>query len=249
MMVLVLVIGGGLGWIAYRARVQREAVAAIRRAGCSASYGRNPSSAHGLPSFVHRAIIDRLGPDYIEPITEIRLFGADLDALMPHVGRLETVENLELVGRNLSDEGCRHLRGLRRLKDLSIICEFPPSGLAAIEALPHLEHLTVANVRVEDRDLAHLKGLTTLTSLTLSAPKITGKGLRHLSGLTNLVTLKLWEAEIDDDALVHLRALKNLKRLAVPATHGDDALKEFSRARPNVQNGLADPRFGGSSAP
>jgi hypothetical protein len=33
LMVVVLITGGGLGWLMYRARVQRDAVAAIRRAG------------------------------------------------------------------------------------------------------------------------------------------------------------------------------------------------------------------------
>ena len=38
LMVLVLILGGGLGWIAHRARVQREAVAAIEKAGGKVDY-------------------------------------------------------------------------------------------------------------------------------------------------------------------------------------------------------------------
>ena len=38
LMVLVLITGGGLGWVIHRARVQREAVAAILRAGGSVMY-------------------------------------------------------------------------------------------------------------------------------------------------------------------------------------------------------------------
>ena len=33
LMVVVLITGGGFGWLMYRARIQRDAVAAIRRAG------------------------------------------------------------------------------------------------------------------------------------------------------------------------------------------------------------------------
>jgi hypothetical protein len=33
LMLLVLLLGGGMGWLAYRARVRREAVAAIEAAG------------------------------------------------------------------------------------------------------------------------------------------------------------------------------------------------------------------------
>ena len=45
LMVVVLVIGGGLGWVMQRARVQREAVAAIRRAGGSVLYDLAPKQA------------------------------------------------------------------------------------------------------------------------------------------------------------------------------------------------------------
>ena len=38
LMVLVLVFGGGFGWVVHRARVQREAVAAIERAGGAVGY-------------------------------------------------------------------------------------------------------------------------------------------------------------------------------------------------------------------
>lgn len=38
MMILVLVVGGGLGWIVRHARIQREALAGVKRAGGTAWY-------------------------------------------------------------------------------------------------------------------------------------------------------------------------------------------------------------------
>ena len=46
LMVLVLVLGGVLGWVVHRARVQREAVAAIKRA------GGNPFMDYSVPEAV-----------------------------------------------------------------------------------------------------------------------------------------------------------------------------------------------------
>ncbi len=39
LMVLVLVLGGGFGWFCHRARIQRDAVAAVRHVGGSVIYG------------------------------------------------------------------------------------------------------------------------------------------------------------------------------------------------------------------
>jgi hypothetical protein len=47
MMVLVLLIGGGLGWIVQRARVQREAAAAIVRGGGRVYYDSEVRSGRG----------------------------------------------------------------------------------------------------------------------------------------------------------------------------------------------------------
>jgi hypothetical protein len=38
LLILVLILGSGFGWVAYRVRVQRDAVAAIKRAGGSVEY-------------------------------------------------------------------------------------------------------------------------------------------------------------------------------------------------------------------
>src|SRR5262245_3580204 len=69
LMVLVLIIGGGLGWVIHRARVQRDAVATIRRAGGDVAYswqwsgGRPvfPRSKPPGPDWLRRI----LGPDFL----------------------------------------------------------------------------------------------------------------------------------------------------------------------------------------
>ena len=49
LIVVVLVIGAGLGWVVSEAHVQRDAVAAIRRAGCSVMYSWEWSDGKLIP--------------------------------------------------------------------------------------------------------------------------------------------------------------------------------------------------------
>ena len=71
LIVLVLVLGSVLGWIVSRAKVQRDAVAAIERAGGSVKYewewkdGRfNPTEKPWWPKW----LMDHIGPNYLAHI-------------------------------------------------------------------------------------------------------------------------------------------------------------------------------------
>ena len=69
-MVLVLVLGGGFGWIVHEARVQRQAVAAIERAGGKVDYdesflGYSPERDFREPGW-KEWLVDHLGIDYFE---------------------------------------------------------------------------------------------------------------------------------------------------------------------------------------
>jgi hypothetical protein len=68
LMVLVLLLGGGMGWYAYRARMQRLAVPAIEAAGGNVNYDwemkpdmSGPMSAE--PGWPRKWLVKLLGPD------------------------------------------------------------------------------------------------------------------------------------------------------------------------------------------
>jgi len=76
LIVVVLVLGGGLGWVVNRARVQREAVAAIERAGGSVKYKWDytvgtliSSEEPAWPNW----LIKNVGPNYLAHIAEADL--------------------------------------------------------------------------------------------------------------------------------------------------------------------------------
>jgi hypothetical protein len=67
LMILVLLLGGGLGWIERSARIQRDAVAAIERTGAGDVYDwqlRNGTHNPKGKPWAPRWLVDRLGVDY-----------------------------------------------------------------------------------------------------------------------------------------------------------------------------------------
>src|SRR5262249_29002932 len=103
LMVLVLVMGGGLGWTAHRARVQREAVAPIRSAaqtgiaydwqlswGPQMPNGRHSYSDEGDSAW-RRSLAKWLGPEYVGDVTMVELIfnnPSNSDEVMPSLGQL-----------------------------------------------------------------------------------------------------------------------------------------------------------------
>src|SRR4051794_29521037 len=85
-MLLVLVVGGGFGWIVHRARVQTAAVAAIKRAGGDVYYewdvtrDNSPTGltlqANGAPGWP-KWLVTRLGPDYFGNVVAVDIINLE----------------------------------------------------------------------------------------------------------------------------------------------------------------------------
>ena len=90
LMVIVLILGGSIGWVE-RARVQREAVSAIERTGGSVSYdvdwidGTYVVNDTSWPQW----LTDALGRNYLESVTRVKAHRGVGDAEMRHIGRLK----------------------------------------------------------------------------------------------------------------------------------------------------------------
>jgi hypothetical protein len=243
-MVLVLVLGGVLGWFVYRARVQREAIAAIERAGGKTYYGWQVQySRLGDLTFYPagrppgpRWLVDWLGLDYFCTVRYADISGP-ADDLMPHIGRLVGLEELDFHASrtdrtNLgpTDAGMVHLRGLTRLRKLTLGVntsggplgsKITGASLAAISGCTRLLFLELNGITVADADLAALRGLTKLTNLDLHGPGVTTAGLVHLKGMNRLTGLNLSQTNVD--SLEPLRTLASLNTLALAGTPIGDA--------------------------
>jgi len=195
LIVLVLVIGFGLGWLVRSARLQHEAVVAIGRAHGNVVYevpfgherfnrGLEPIWAKRLPS--------TLGVDAVCHVWSVRFSGYPTDADMLHVGRLTALEDLMLSSTNITDSGLVHVEGLTNLDSLYLDgTSITDAGLAHLKGLAKLRLLALHNTRITDIGLVYLQGLNNLSHLNLSDTQITDAGLAHLKGLTSLRSLDL----------------------------------------------------------
>jgi hypothetical protein len=100
LMVLVLIVGGGFGWIVHEAQVQRSAVTAVKRSGGSVSYDWQRTLGRAEPRpWGPKWLVDRIGVDYFGNVVEVWLAGPsiqDAEAALAHVGCLHRLEGRTL---------------------------------------------------------------------------------------------------------------------------------------------------------
>jgi hypothetical protein len=163
LIVVVLLLGVGLGWIVREARIQRDAVAAIKETGGAVRYDwefRNCEALPGGKPWAPRWLVDLIGVDYFGHITAAvahHMSAETSDAVLAHVGRLTLVESLNLHDSSISDSGLVHLKGLTNLRVFLLY-----------------------RTQVSDAGLMHLKGLTNLTALQVDGTQVTDAGAQEL---------------------------------------------------------------------
>jgi hypothetical protein len=176
LVVIVLVIGGWLGWIVRSVRIEREAVAAVKRAGGGVTYDwewRNHKYRSGINPQAPKWLQDLIAEDYLGHVALVELSAVGPHEAMAQVGRLSYLKHLHLCRSSVRDAELVHLRGLT---NLSYHC---------------LNHTMIS-----DSGLVHLKGLSNLSVLNLGSTHVTDAGLDHLKGLTNLRALRLERTEV-----------------------------------------------------
>ena len=103
LIVVVLLIGGWLGWFARSARIQREAVAAIKRSNGDFRYDwqwKNGSAIAAGEPWAPGWLVDTFGVDYFGNVASVEVgLGAPDDDLI-NVGRLTELRDLSMIGHN-----------------------------------------------------------------------------------------------------------------------------------------------------
>jgi internalin A len=159
LIVLVLLIGVGLGWLVRSARIQREAVTSIQHAGGGVMYDWTWSNEQVIPEgkpWAPAWLIHLIGVDYFGHVTFAAISGSSLDADIEQVGRLTQLQYLYLASPR-SDADLAHLHGLNQLSQLDLM-----------------------PTEITDAGLAHLKGLTKLSVLRLRSTQVTDAGMKEL---------------------------------------------------------------------
>jgi hypothetical protein len=230
LLVLVLALGSGLGWLAHKARTQRWAVAQIKRLGGSVIY--DFQEVTGVPS------------DKMEPRGPRWLRGLIGDELFQEVAQVN-LSGLDLRGVDLA-----WLESFPELQTLNLICaEIGDTGLARLcrLKLKRLRVLWLADCGISDSGLACLAGFDRLENLEVSYNPVTDAGLNNLRHLGNLETLSLVHTPIDGSGLAYLKGLRRLKFVDLRGSKAsDEARTELMKAVPGVN---VQPSWAGAVEP
>jgi internalin A len=221
LMALVLIAGGGLGWVIHRAHVQRDAVSAIKGVGGHVGYSWQRSKGTWIspppkppgPDWVRRT----LGPDFLDTATYVFFQGEQCDdESLRAACRLPWLEELSVVHTGVTDaaaEAIRYLTNLRLL-DLRLNPGITRRTLPHIGALRELRALTLSfklfPVPARDEDMAFLRRLTRLERLNLWTANLDDAWLVYLEGLAGLKDLDLSETSMTARGLDHLKGLPKL---------------------------------------
>ena len=140
----------------------------------------------------------------------------DDEALAP-LGSLGSLWMLEMGIRpfetnDVTDEGLRHISGLRNLKYLGMrsFSGVRGEGLRHLLGMRNLTELELAETGITDHSMRHLAALTNLRALSLQRTRITNAGLEELAALPNLTTLDLRETKITAEVVQILSQFPSL---------------------------------------
>jgi hypothetical protein len=255
LLVLTVALAPPCSWLAMEMKKAREphaAVAAIEELGGVVSYDFQVAD-HGMSSTAEapqwKWLRKLLGDDFFNDVIEV---GIDETGDRKNVtdDDLECLSALpQLKGLSfgfcpkVTDAGMVHLKGLTKLKSLSLFCSnITDAGLKPIERLTQLEDLQVFCI-LSDVGLEYLKRLKRLKTLNISCRHLIGEGFIHLKGLTQLQALELYDFDMPEPHNIPLKQiaqLTQLRKLKVNCLHfhpGD--VKQLRQALPNCEvNGL-----------
>ena len=239
-MVLVLITGGGLGWVIYRARVQREAVAAITRAGGEFAYSWQRSN--GLPVLPRQKppwpewVRNRIGPDFLGTATFVRLMGARCDdESLRAACRLPALRELWVENTTATELVVEDIRYLKKLEKFVLNQkDITARPLRHLREMAELRDLKLGKIPLRDEDMKFLRRLTKLERLMLpSRTELTDNWLPNLEGKANLSSLMLYNVAITTDGLRQLSSLSNLTALSLHGSRvtGLEPLRPLTKIR------------------
>ena len=240
LMVVVLVIGGWLGWFIHRVELQRAAVGAIDRGGGFVTYEwewKDGASVSGGKPRWPKWLVDRVGIDCFASVTRIDFLQPGTNTKIAPVRDLTRLEYLNLVGSRVTDEGLVAIEGLVSLQYLCLGgCKITDAGLAHLKRLTALRYMELGGTKVGDVGLSQIEGFTSLNKLFLGGTGVTNAGLAHLKNLKGLEVLELNNTNVSDSGLVELEGMSSLRTLMLGGTKVTDAgVQKLQRLLPKLQ--------------
>ena len=163
LLVLILLIAGWLGWVVHRARVQRDAVAAILKLQGTVKYDWERKDGRNLPNgkpWWPGWLVNLFGIDYFAHVTQVRVVAVHelSDAELMHISNLSGLEELDLHRSPVTDARMGYLEGLTDLQSLTLFhTPISDTGLARLKRMHRLRTLSIENTNVTDSGAQELQ--------------------------------------------------------------------------------------------
>jgi Leucine-rich repeat (LRR) protein len=242
-MTLIACLAVPMAWVVNHARIQGNALSAIKRGGgfVMHDFRRSPDgmilntgTEDTAPSWLRRFVPEHYYRNF--NVASLRGPMAD-DAILAAIDGLEQIDELYLDNSSVTDAGLARLRGLKHLKFLDLSgTEITDAGLANLAGLHELNSLNLSGTQVTDAGLANVVKMRELRTLILEGTRVSDAGLAQLAGLDKLIKLSLNKTQVDDDGLEHLKSNEGLISVSLSGTRVSPAgIAKLKEDMPNLQ--------------
>jgi Leucine-rich repeat (LRR) protein len=154
-------------------------------------------------------------------------------AFFEHVGRLSTLESLNIISTKFNDAWMTPIGKLTNLKVLRFTNngKLTDAGMAQLAGLKNLENFSFVGTQMTGKAYAQFEGFTKVTRVSHRGSSIDDEGLRQLCDhLPNLESLSLAHAKFTDVGAPHLAKLTKLKGLELGTSKATpQALKAIAK--------------------
>jgi len=225
-LLLVTALSLWLGVVVNRARKQRDAVAAIEKAGGGVAYDFQMSPSFPPPGKPPgpRWLRRMLGDEYFQSVYTANLNKAEIsDDLLRHVGGQTSIRDLWLGNPAIGDRELTFFSGLHQLEWIDFTShevnrsnrQISLAGLRCLRHLPNFHTLRLPKSLIGDAGLAIVGEITTLNELTFEDASITDAGLMYLKSLSDLKVLSIIAPKVTNEGIEQLKDLTNLEQLGI----------------------------------
>ena len=208
LLVLVIAVALPFSWLGVemkKAREQKEAVAAISKAGGDVCYNIYCGSSSQICVPPRSGWLDNVLGDDFQAVSFYNNVKVTDDAL-EHFAGLKHVEMLNLTGTKITDVGLEHLKGMKQLEFLELTgTQVTNAGLEHLKGLDQLKWLELGDTKITDAGLEYLTALHQLRQLRLDGTQVTDAGLEHLKSLNRLEILDLSNTKVTKAAIKDLK--------------------------------------------
>lgn len=158
------------------------------------------------------------------------------EKLFQLISQLKYLNAINAQNAQITDEYCRYLASLKKLRSLSMGDN--PITSAALTSIGQMEMVTGLYLRgteLTGENLEHLANLKELKIMDLSGTKLTNADMKKIAKAESIHWLLLNDLGMDDEGMLHLAEMPELRHLTIKEGNhiSDEAIRKMQAAAKN----------------